>query len=259
MDKVLVSALVVVFNEEKYLESCLKKLSFCDELVVVDLGSEDKSLQIASRYATQIIKTPFIDLVEAVHCQVIPRLKNKLVLTIDPDEILPDELVSEIKAFIEKQNDFDQINVPTRYYFQKKIIRGTIWGGNEKWKRLILNKKNLRLLPYVHRGVKYNKEEPHIVNLQSKYFVKHYWCDSYRQLFAKHFRYIKKEGESLYGHGERYSFRKKVRESLIALYSGLIKTKGILYGPREIFLCFFYSWYVWQANNSLKDYEKRIK
>jgi hypothetical protein len=47
-------------------------------LVVVDLGSKDKPLPIASQYATKIIQRPFINLVESVHCQVIPQLKNNL-------------------------------------------------------------------------------------------------------------------------------------------------------------------------------------
>lgn len=259
MDNVSVSALVVVFNEEKYLDSCLKQLLFCNERVVVDLGSQDQSVHIASQYATEIIKLPFIDLVERVHCLIVPRLKNNLVLIIDPDEILPGELIDEIQAFLLNNNDFDQMNVPTRYYFKNKILRGTIWGGNDKRKRTILNKKNLHLLPYVHRGVGFDKQEPEIVNLPSQYFIKHYWCDSYRQLLDKHLRYIKKEGESLYGQGERYSFTKKVRETLTSLYAGLIKMRGIVYGPREIFLCFFYSWYIWQANNSLKNYEKSLQ
>lgn len=121
MDKVLISALVVAYNEEKYLDACLKQLLLCDELVVVDLGSKDKSLPIASQYATKIIKLPFIDLVESVHCQVIPQLKNNLVLIIDPDEILPDELFSEIKELIRKNNDFNQINVPWRFFLRIKF------------------------------------------------------------------------------------------------------------------------------------------
>ena len=79
-------------------------------------------------------------------------------MIIDPDEILPDELFSEIKELIRKNNDFDQINVPWIFFFKNKILRGTIWGGDNKWKKIILNKNNLILSPYVHRGVKYNKE-----------------------------------------------------------------------------------------------------
>ena len=259
MAKVLISALVVVYNEEKYLDECLKHLLFCDELIVADLGSRDKSLQIAAQYATKIINLPFIDLVEEVHYRVIPLLTNDLILIIDPDEILPDEMIFEIKDFLSKNNNFDEINVPWRFLFKNKFLKGTVWGGNDKRKRIILNRRNVTFLPYVHRGIQYNKENPLIVNLASKHFIKHYWSDSYKQLFAKHIRYIKKEGKSRYGNSERYSLSKKVKESLTVLYEGLIKMKGILYGSREIFLCFFYSWYVWQSNNSLRHYEKRIE
>jgi glycosyltransferase involved in cell wall biosynthesis len=259
MNKVLISALVVVYNEEIYLEECLKHLLFCDELIVADLGSCDKSLQIAAQYATKIIHLPSIDLVEEVHFRVTPLLKNDLILIIDPDEIMPDEMIFEIKDFLLKNDDFDEINVPWRFLFKNKFLKGTVWGGHDKRKRIIVNRRNVTFLPYVHRGIQYNKETPFIIKLPSKHFIKHYWCDSYQQLFAKHIRYIQKEGNSRYGNSERYSFSKKVKESLAVLYDGLIKMKGILYGPREIFLCLFYSWYIWQSNNSLRHYEKKIQ
>ncbi|KQC11521.1 MAG: hypothetical protein APR62_01525 [Smithella sp. SDB] len=259
MDKVLVSALVVVYNEDKYLDKCLKQLLFCDELIVVDLGSCNKSLQIAAQCATRIISLPFIDLVEEVHCRIIPRLKNDLILMIDPDEILPNEMIYEIKNILSKNIEFDEINVPWRFIFKNKVLKGTVWGGINKRKRILLNRKNVTFLPFVHRGIQYNKGQPRIIKLPSKYFIKHYWSDSYRQLFAKHIRYVKREGQSRYENSERYSFSKKIKECLMALYEGLIKMKGILYGPREVFLCFFYSWYIWQSNNSLRHYEKKIK
>ena len=44
---------MVVYNEERRLEACLKSLSFCDEIIVCDIGSEDRSAVIAEELANK--------------------------------------------------------------------------------------------------------------------------------------------------------------------------------------------------------------
>jgi glycosyltransferase involved in cell wall biosynthesis len=40
---------LIAFNEEKTLEAALRSVSFCDEIVLVDSGSSDRTCAIASR------------------------------------------------------------------------------------------------------------------------------------------------------------------------------------------------------------------
>ena len=53
-----ISALVLTFNEEDNIERCLASLSFCREIVVVDSGSTDKTVDIASRYTDKTLSHP---------------------------------------------------------------------------------------------------------------------------------------------------------------------------------------------------------
>lgn len=43
----MLSAVVVAYNEAHYLSECLRRLTFCDEILVIDLGSQDRSIEIA--------------------------------------------------------------------------------------------------------------------------------------------------------------------------------------------------------------------
>ena len=52
--KTKISALVTVHNEEKILSSCLEKLHFCDEIVVILDKCSDQSKNIASNYTNSI-------------------------------------------------------------------------------------------------------------------------------------------------------------------------------------------------------------
>jgi len=255
--KIKISAIVTTFNEDKRLAKCLSRLKSCDELVVIDLHSNDKSVEIAQKYATKLIHHKRISPVEKVLKKFIPTLKNNWILHIDPDEIIDKELIDKAKKIINQNFDIATIAVPWHFYFKNKKLKYTIWGGNKKFKKVFYNRDKTIFLKRVHKGhiVKNGKE----IVLKSKYYIKHYWIDSYKQLFEKHLRYIEAEGSARYKNKERYNFFNKLRKSFYAIKQNLITEKGILGGFNGIFLSFFYSWYIWQSHNSLKKYERKIK
>ena len=47
MSRPKISAVVNTYNEEKNIDACLKSLNFVDEIVVVDMESQDKPKKIA--------------------------------------------------------------------------------------------------------------------------------------------------------------------------------------------------------------------
>ena len=53
-----VSGVVTTLNNAATLDDCLASLSFCDELVVLDSGSHDATLQIAGRHGARIAAQP---------------------------------------------------------------------------------------------------------------------------------------------------------------------------------------------------------
>ena len=57
-----VSLCMIVKNEEKVLDRCLKNVrDFADEIVIVDTGSEDKTKKIAGEYTDKIYDFPWTD------------------------------------------------------------------------------------------------------------------------------------------------------------------------------------------------------
>ena len=51
-----VSACVIVLNEEQKIGRCLKSLSWCDEIIVVDSFSTDHTVEIARQYTDRVIQ-----------------------------------------------------------------------------------------------------------------------------------------------------------------------------------------------------------
>src|SRR5262249_39468732 len=81
------SGVVICFNEEDDIAACLESLAWCDEIVVVDSHSTDRTREIALRYTDKVIEQPFLGYVKqknfALECA-----SHDWVVSLDADEAL---------------------------------------------------------------------------------------------------------------------------------------------------------------------------
>ena len=54
-----ISVFIITFNEEKIIGKCLEKLHFADEIIVVDSGSTDKTIEICQSFQVKVIINKF--------------------------------------------------------------------------------------------------------------------------------------------------------------------------------------------------------
>jgi glycosyltransferase involved in cell wall biosynthesis len=97
-----VSAIVVCFNEEKNIGACLESLRWCDEIVVVDAFSTDRTVEICRQFTERVLQrawSGFRDQKEFAHSQAT----QEWVLLVDADERVTSELQKEINHAL--QND----------------------------------------------------------------------------------------------------------------------------------------------------------
>ena len=84
-----VSAALIVRDESAFIESCLHSLvDTVDEIVIVDTGSRDNTIEIARRFPTQLYHFPWRDDFSAARNYALARAKGDWILYIDADECL---------------------------------------------------------------------------------------------------------------------------------------------------------------------------
>ncbi|MCD4753556.1 MAG: glycosyltransferase [Anaerolineaceae bacterium] len=189
-----ISAIVIVFNEEKYLERCLEQLVVCDQLIVVDLGSDDRSPEIAKQFATDYITHQWEPVVEYVLPDILEYVVNDWVIWADPDEIFSEQLLKEIGDITSKTNNFAKIGIPFQYYFLAKPLKKSVWGGTRYFDKKIFNVHRVHLFKNMDKAIEVC--EPYTIGKiewTETNVVKHYWVDSYSELFQKHHRYLSKK------------------------------------------------------------------
>lgn len=97
MDREKLSAVVTTFNNAATLERCLASIAWADDLVVLDSGSSDATLEIAARHRARIFSEPFRDYAPQKQ-SAIDKAAHDWVLLLDADE----ELTAPARAEIER-------------------------------------------------------------------------------------------------------------------------------------------------------------
>lgn len=110
-----VSVCLLCYNEEKNLEKYFSHVrSFAPEIIAVDSGSSDRSIEIARRHADIIVLHPLDDF-SAQRNLATSKATNRWVLHLDADETLSPPLVEALSALFEK----GRINQCAAYCFPR--------------------------------------------------------------------------------------------------------------------------------------------
>ena len=111
----MISACIVCRNEADKLGPCLESVSWADEIVLLDLQSEDGSAQLARAAGARVLEHPPVPIVEAVRNVVADAATGEWVLALDPDERVSPGLAAELRR-VSVRADLDAVVVPRMNY-----------------------------------------------------------------------------------------------------------------------------------------------
>ena len=156
-----VSAIVVCYNEEQRIEACLESLRWCDEIVVVDSFSTDRTPEICRRYTERFMQRQWAgyrDQKAFAHSQAT----KDWVLLVDSDERVTPALRQEIlDALVHDNAAYAGYSLPrlVRYLhrwwwrggwypdYDVRLFRRerATWGGNDPHEKILVDGKVRRL------------------------------------------------------------------------------------------------------------------
>lgn len=140
-----ISVVLAVFNEEENLKCCLESIKdLASEIVIVDGGSTDKTVEIAKKFNARVIQTDNPQIFHINKNKAIDAARGDWVLQLDADERVTEELVREIKEVVSKDSDINGYWIPRRNFFLGKFLKK---GGQYPDYTLRLYKKGFGRLP----------------------------------------------------------------------------------------------------------------
>lgn len=209
-----ITGCVITFNEQARIAACLRSLAVCDELLVVDSRSTDRTRDIAAGAGARVIERDWPGY-RSQKQFAIEAAAHDWVLVLDADETLSPALAGEIETLRRRgPGEFAGFSMPRRWiYFGRELRFGD--AGRDRHVRLFDRRRTRFGGHEVHeravvRGPVGRLSEP----------IMH---DSYRDLAdqrAKLTRYARLMSEALYAEGRRASAA-DCPESRVALPAGL--------------------------------------
>ena len=96
------SVCLIVRDEEEALARCLDCVKkFADEIVIVDTGSKDKTVEIATAYTKNIFFFEWCDDFSAARNFAFSKAKSDYVMWLDADDVITDENCTRIRNLVE--------------------------------------------------------------------------------------------------------------------------------------------------------------
>jgi glycosyltransferase involved in cell wall biosynthesis len=203
-----VSILLLTLNEEKNLPICLDALSWCDDVVVIDSNSTDRTVELAGKHGARVFRRPFDNFAAQRNygLQDIP-FKHEWIFHLDADEIITDELRSEMEQSI-LHTPYDAFRIPSKMMLFGKWLR---YSGMYPAYQVRLTRHPSFTFRQVGHGQREDIDQSRIGTLKSPYL--HYsFSKGMTDWFERHNRYSSMEAE----------------ESLRHLASGSIDWNGLL-------------------------------
>jgi len=240
-----ISVIMATFNEEKNIEKCLNSVkSFADEIVIIDGGSEDKTVELAKKFDAIIEITNNPPIFHINKQKALNKSSGNWILQLDADEVVTEDLKKEIlKTIDSKYTNLKQNKEKNGFYIPRKNFFLGHWmkkGGLYPDEVIRLVKRGKASFPCksVHEQIEINGKLGHLTNPlihNTNQTIKDYWINSIDRYSSLTASEIKKQNSN---NSLKLFFEYCIEKPLETLYLRLVRHKGIIDGFPGIVFAF---------------------
>lgn len=262
-----ISLVINTLNEEKNIAGCINSaIKWVDEIIVCDMYSDDKTIEIAKSLNAKIFFHEKTGFVEPARHFAISQASCEWVLVLDADERMTEKLGKKIKE-IENNNQNDLVLFGSFFNYFGAYVK---YGGFFflRWPRLF--KKQLYTSTYnecelmVHANfsnVENNARNK--IQLNGEYYILHDAYPTIEKFINKTVgMYARIEAEEMVKRGYTFHLFKLLYEPLKTFFGRYIVRLGFRDGIRGLILCYFYASYrfsIWANIWFIEDQVKQTK
>lgn len=225
-----ISACVTTFNEEANIERCLTSLAWCDELVVLDSYSTDRTLELARRFTDRVYQHEWLGYIGQKNL-IRKMARNEWLLFVDADEEVSDELREEIQAIFA-----DDPGAYAGYRFPRVVKYFGQWITHGEWY------PDIKLRLFQRDKGRSGGQEPHdqvfvqgpVKRLDG--WLYHYTYDSLQDHVNTLNRFSTITAREKYADGVRFAWSDFLFRPPIRFVRGYLLKRGVLDGRRGLFI-----------------------
>jgi len=246
-----ISACIISFNEERKIARCLRSVTWCDEIVVLDSFSTDRTVEICRRFTNHVHQHEWLGYVGQRNL-VRDLSVYPWVLFLDSDEQVSPALREEIvREFARGTGEYAGYEFPRQVYYLGKWIRHGEWYPDIK---LRLFKKTRGRTEGVEPHDKVVVHGP-VKRLRSPLW--HYTYDNIGDHMETTNRFSGIMGRQLYVQGARFRWPDLIMRPMLRFFKGYVLKRGFLDGAHGLIVAVLNSYGVFAKYAKIWELELR--
>ncbi|MDD2906770.1 MAG: glycosyltransferase family 2 protein [Sulfurimonas sp.] len=216
-----ITANIITLNEEKHIEAVIKSVQqLCDEVLVIDSLSTDRTCEIAESLGARVVKQAYLG-DGPQKAFGAPLAKNEWILSIDADERLDTNAIEAIKNLDLQNTPYDAFSFARKTYVGKAFIK--LWYP-DRVTRLYSRSKCGFTTAGGHARVKTDNVKALDADML------HYSYDDYAQMIQTSHKFITRGAKIAHEEGKRASAFDPFLHGLGALFKALVLKGGAFHG-----------------------------
>lgn len=218
-----ITAIIYVYNEEKRIENSLKNFLWCDELIVIDRNSTDKTRDIASIYTKNIFTINNIEYKPSDNEIWLQKITTPWVIGFTASDIIHPGLAYIIKNLIQDENfDFDILKIPFKRFVLGLETKRSPWYSEYNSKMVF--KHSVARINYneVHGAIELVSNKVYEINSNIGFHMYHLTHVNVDIMMERNLNYCKAEGKFF---PKTWHIKKSLNALFRALYLVFSKEK----------------------------------
>ena len=246
MSRRKISCFVIACNEADRIEACLASLSgWVDQLIVLDSGSSDGTVEIAEKYADEVFQTDWPGFGPQRN-RALTKCQHDWVLNIDADEIMTQGLKDEIDELLSRPNlEATLVRFPWHTFLFGKTLKHGRYSTPQG--KLFLKEGAQFKDRSVHETLLMPVEN--IVTLKQP-LLHHSWRD-YQHVMDKHLKYGVLGAQEKYKKGKRTSLGFAIFRFFVDFIQQYVFRLGFLDGKRGFMMALILGQYAFHKYAAL--------
>jgi glycosyltransferase involved in cell wall biosynthesis len=231
-----ISATIITYNEQANIARAIESLRCCDEVVVVDSASSDRTVEIATNLGARVIDMHWRGYAGQKNF-ASESAANDWILSIDADEALSEALEAEIWQIKKNGPVYDAYTMPRMAQYLGRWILHSGWYPDRKV-RLFDRRKAKWVGSYVHESVSVNGSVGH---LNSN--ILHYTCSSLSEHLRTLDRYTTLAAEQLLAERHPVGYRELLFDPPWTFFRTYVLKLGFLDGTEGLAIAYMAAHY----------------
>jgi glycosyltransferase involved in cell wall biosynthesis len=222
-----ITATIITLNEERNVARAIESLRCCDEILIVDSGSTDRTVELAEKLGVRVLEAGWLGYA-AQKNWAAEHASHEWILSLDADEALSEALEAEIWNLKKSGPAFDAYTMPRLALYLGRWIYHSGWHPDRKV-RLYHRDQAKWVGDFVHESVQARGRVGH---LQSN--ILHFTCESLSEHVKTMDRYTTLAAQELAARKVKVPLSRLIVDPAWTFVKTYFLQRGFLDGPEGL-------------------------